>query len=422
MIHDRTATQILWRAAGCPVPEGLTSCDPAARCWWCARPVAQTDGIARAVKTLSDTIHDAVFPSLPASPVLCAACGWTLSDWVSLPAEVWGPALDAKLADDGRVALSLGDDRGAAVLIAPWAGGRVAVFARPKQGATGRVEEAAWQALRPRFAQGDGVDDSPVALIDVMPREAVGWAMVGKFRNYDHVGVDASGLWRAFKAKRPTDRAWLRSVCLSPPPGIWTCAVGDGQKHAAIHAPVSDGRLPVQALYLDGAGVVAFQPAELGQALSAFEALVIAGVHPEEVVSGDYRPTPSIERRRAVREHDPVLAPLRGGGLLALADLLRRSTDDLRAAGLQAEVLPMYPAARAAHDPLPAPVAAGPDDVTRVERGDTARMEHTHVIPDPPLAPDAGVPAGAAGARAGAAPADGPRGGRPAGRQLGLFG
>ena len=410
MTYDPIATQILWRAAGRPVPEGLTACDPTARCWWCARRVAETDGLARAVRTLSDTIHDAVFPSLPGSPVLCAACGWTLSDWVSLPAEVWGPALDAKLADDGRVALSLGDDRGAAVLIAPWAGDRVAVFARPKQGAAGRTEEAAWQALRPRFAAGDGVDDSPVALIDVMPREAVGRAMVGKFRNYDHVGVDALGLWRAFKAKRPTDRAWLRAVCLAPPAGLWTCAVGDGQKHAAIHAPVSDGRLPVQALYLDGAGVVAFEPSELGRALSAFEALVLAGVHPEEVLSGEYRPTPSIERRRAVREHDPVLAPLRGGGLLALADLLRRSTDDLRSGAPAPDPTP-----------LPAPVAAGPDDVTP-QRGTPAHMEHAHVVSDLPLPPHDGIPAGPAGARAGAAPADGPRGGRPAGRQLGLFG
>ena len=67
----------------------------------------------------------------------CAACGWSLSDWVSLPAEVWGPSLDAKLDGDGRIALALGDDRGAPVNVCRHPAG-VAVFARPKQGPAGR--------------------------------------------------------------------------------------------------------------------------------------------------------------------------------------------------------------------------------------------------------------------------------------------
>jgi hypothetical protein len=415
MTAPRTATELLWLVAGQPLPESpIIGAAPDARCWWCAQPLARTGGFGRTVRSLSDTIHDAVFPAIPASPALCAACGWSLSDWVSLPAEVWGPSLDAKLDGDGRIALALGDDRGAPVNVCRHPAG-VAVFARPKQGPAGRESEGAWQALRPAIAETGETEGSPLPLIEVMPREQVGAAMVGKFRNYDHVGIlvaEQPPVWRALKARRPSDRALIRGLCLAPPPGLWVCAMGDGQKHAAIHAPVSDGRLPVQAVYLDGSGVVHFEPAELAAVIGAFEALIAAGIHPDEIGAGQYRPASDVDRRAAIRTHEPVLAPVRGSGLFALADMLRRSTEDVRSG--QA----LDPAALTAA-PSPTPVPS-PDPVPAPPLAPA--LEHTHGLRPAPVPADAVVPPRPSAPLPQPGPADGDRGRRPAARQLGLFG
>jgi hypothetical protein len=396
-----TAAALLWKAAGSPTAERAEATPPGTRCWWCGASAHPT---GRPISTLPDSFM-ATIPrgeAQPDSEHLCNACGWTLSDWVSLPETVWGPQLDKALAGDGKVSLALGDDRGAKASITAAPDGAVYVFARPPAGKRGPAIEAAWTAGRELAASGDlSAMPAELPLLATMSRGDVGGAMVGKFRNYDHMVI--GGVWHVLKAARPSDRDLIRATLLSPPPGLWALSIGDGQKHSAYVAPVSHGGAELQAIYCDGAGVVTYAPTDLAAILGAVEALIIAGAHPEEVGSGRYRPRGDMVLINAVRSHDPALVPWRGSPLFVLAERIRRSTDAIRA---DAPAEPPQPEA--------APVPAVPAPTVPSLEATYGEPAPTHSQP--------GLPAPAVPAREDRAPAEGPRSRRPAQRQLGLFG
>ena len=234
-------------------------------------------------------------------------------------------------------------------------------------------------------------------LLATMARADVGAAMVGKFRNYDHMVI--GGTWHVMKAARPSDRDLIRATLLSPPPGLWALSIGDGQKHCAYVAPVSHGGAELQAIYCDGAGVVTYAPRDLATILSAVEALIIAGAHPDEIASGRYRPRGDLTLINATRLHDPSLVPWRGSPLFVLAERVRRSTDVIRAD---------------APPPEAAPIPADP--ATPVHPKEATDGEH------PPADPHAGLPAPADTAREERAPVASPGARKSAERQLSLFG
>jgi hypothetical protein len=393
--HPRSGAALLWQTAGRPDAEQAQPVPPGTGCWWCGTPIPDR---GRPTSTLPDSFH-ATIPRGPAdlsSDFLCHACGWSLSDWVALPRAVWGPQLAAALDGDGKVSLSLGGDRGAKASICRGPGSTVYVFARPPQGKRGAPLEAAWMAGRGAAATGDLSAMPPeLALLATLDEAEVGAAMVGKFRNYDHLAVN--GEWHALKVQRPADRDRVRALLLAPPPGLWALSLGDGQKHCAFMAPLSDGRLELQSVYCDGAGVVCYAPRDLAGLLEAVGALIVAGAHPDEVRSGRYRPRGDVTLMLARARWDAAVAVWRGSALYELAETVRPSTDALReAAAAQApQAAPQTPM------PAPAPVES-PDDRT--------------------ADPGPGVPGPAAGTGAGAPAAARPRADRPAQRQLGLFG
>jgi hypothetical protein len=385
----RTGVALMWRAAGRPTAEQAEPAPQGAGCWWCG---VDLGGSGRPISTLPDSFH-ATIPRGPAildSAFLCHACGWSLSDWVSLPRAVWAPQLQAALDGDGKVSLSLGGDRGAKASICRGPGSTVYVFARPPQGKRGAPLEAAWLAARAAAAAGDLSTMPPeLPLLATLDEADVGAAMVGKFRNYDHLVID--GAWHALKAQRPADREVIRGVLLNPPAAPWSLSMGDGQKHCAYLAPISDGRVEVQSVYCNGPGLVCYAPADLAAVLRAMEELIRAGAHPEEVLSGAYRPRGDAQIVLAARTWDPIIQPWRGSALLELAEAIRPSTDVIRAT-----------------PPAPVTPKAAP-----------APQEPIH---DRAADPGAGVPQAPQRARESDAPAARPRADGPARRQLSLFG
>lgn len=385
----RTGVALMWRAAGQPAAEQAEPAPPGAGCWWCG---VELGGSGRPITSLPDSFHATIprGPALLDSAFLCHACGWSLSDWVALPRAVWGPQLQAALDGDGKVSLSLGGDRGAKACICRGPGSTVYVFARPPQGKRGAPLEAAWLAARPAAASGDlSAMPAELPLLATLDEADVGAAMVGKFRNYDHLVIE--GAWHALKAQRPSDREVIRGVLLKPPPSQWSLSMGDGQKHCAYLAPISDGRVEVQSVYCNGPGLVCYTPADLAQVLQAMEELIRAGAHPEEVLSGAYRPRGDAQVVLAVRTWDPIIRPWRGAALLELAEAIRPSTDVIRAT-----------------PPAPAITNAAP-----------APQEPAH---DRAADPGAGVPQAPERARPRDPPAPGPRADGAPRRQLSLFG
>lgn len=323
------ASRLLWRAAG--RPEWGDAAEPCSGpCWWCGAP---TDGIGRPVRTLPDTWPALPGPAVPSASHLCGGCSWSVSDRIRLPGDAEEAKTAARCEAGGRLNLERG--RRLALRLAD---GRVGLWVSRGNAASEEPWLAAREALRVEPA-----DVGAIALEEIVSPSSLAPAPKEKFRNYHHIGEDRPGTWRPYTN---ADRAAIRAVLLDPPAGPWCCVIGDGQKHAAIHAPVSPGAVavgqvalfgaavrpttPPQLVYVDGA-VVAYHPEALAAQVAAVEALIAAGASDDEVSTGAYRPR-GLTLHLAIREHDARIAPLRGGPVFGLLLFLRRTRKQMEEA------------------------------------------------------------------------------------------
>jgi len=356
-----SAAIIIWAAAGRPAPQDAEPYTD--RCWWCGQP---SHGLGRPVSTLPATFPDHHRAALGDATHLCEPCGWSLSDGTALPVDVAEGQVAGKLAPEGsgRIKLLLDEEhdpkrKGVRVLAARLADGSVGVWQRP-QAAAERRWTAALDDLTADPRSIDGCE-----LLAVMSAEELLGRVCGKFRNFDHLATPDG--WRALKSARASDRDEIRGVCIDPPAAEWVLVIGDGQKHAAIHGLVSDGRDPVQVAYLEGAGLVRWRPADLRRLIAAVESLRLARVRDEEILAGDYHPS-TPHAVLAIRRAEPVIAPHRGRVLMFALALSRRRKE------IPDGETPQLPGSAGVPRPTqrPAPLRAG------------------DVVPDRPRLPDRG--------------------------------
>jgi hypothetical protein len=224
-------------------------------------------------------------------------------------------ALDGEGEHPGRVAVSLDDETPARRLVLRLVDGQVGVWGR-----SGRArEEARWVEARAALAS------TPTATpgCDYLGARSVqhlASRVGGKFRNFI-VYADTGGTWRMWTK---ADRRHVRAALLDVHPHDWTMAIGDGQKHAAIHAPVNMASATVRQVHLEGERV-SYRVHDLLALVEAVEDLLRAGIHREQVESGHYTPRNTGEIQR-VRECEPVIRPRRGGPAFRLALWLAERT------------------------------------------------------------------------------------------------
>lgn len=314
------ATHLLWRGAGCPDPEHAEATEE--RCWWCGEP---SPGVGAPLKrTIPGTFTDGDKAALPSSRWVCAPCAWSVCDRVALPDELARAGLEKRIDAGGRLRASVqGDPPGTTRLFLRLADGKVGVWSS----ASPAAKEGPWMDARERLRESPE-SVGPCELLAIVEAHEVTAGPTARFRNYHHLGTASK--WRPCTN---ADKAVLREWLLSPPGEEWACVIGDGQKHAAIHATTSAPLPHAQEVYLDvggDAGPVTYAPDDLAQWLAAYEGLIRAGADDDEIVTGKYL-RGGFALGLAVREHDPVLKPIRGGTRMRLVSFLRRSRKDLAA-------------------------------------------------------------------------------------------
>lgn len=305
----RHSAAMAWMAAGCPrLPNALVV---AGRCWWCASNLSRGVPVASMPSTFLDACgRDA---SNPSAAHLCEPCAWTLSDAVRLPREVGGPLLARALAGDGehpgRVAVAVGDEAPTRRLVLRLASGHVGVWER-----SGRPqEEVGWVRVRGSMV-GTPSSVPGCAYLGAFDEAALATRVGGKFRNFI-VYADTVGRWRMWTK---ADRRDVRAVLLSPPDRCgWTLAIGDGQKHAAIYAPVNVAGTSVAMVHFEGS-TVTYRPRDLCGLVNAVEALLAAGAHRTCIESGRYAPRTGAELS-VLRAQEPTVARWRGSALFGVA-------------------------------------------------------------------------------------------------------
>jgi hypothetical protein len=312
------ATHLIWRAAGYPTPPNAVQVQGV--CWWCASGLDSVPltgpALGVPLSTMPDTFLDALGrdAGAPASPYICPACAWTLSDAVCLPESVGVPLLHRALAGDqehpGRLSVAVGDEPPARRLVT-WVGNaaRIGVWERPGKAA----DEAAWVAARPDLRT-DPRDVGPARFLGAFDGDHLSSRVGGKFRNFIPY-ADGFGRWSMFTK---ADKAEIARILTNPPLRPWTMAIGDGQKHVAIYARVNGGGAArVQSVYFEGVQVT-YAPNVLLGLLIAVQAMLCAGHRREHVESGRYLSL-SGEMIAMTKRHEPTIRPFRGGPLLLLA-------------------------------------------------------------------------------------------------------
>lgn len=319
-----TATRLLYECAGCPGVGGSPAewfAPASGPCWWCGLPTEDYPR-GRRVRSLPDTFPPQPPPACPSSAWLCAACGWTLDDKIAIPGA--RDAIAKRAALGGRATVSVQGGPTERVLLLTLASGLVGVWTSPGNAASEEAWLAAREALRVEPAT-----VPPCEYRGAVAMDQLGETPSAKFRNYHHLGSAERGWHPLTNADRATIRSWL----VDPPAEPWVCAIGDGQKHAVIYAPVSPGRGDelfgrAQSVYFDGA-VVDYRPAALADQIAAAEDLIAAGATREEIGAGTYTPR-GLALRLAMLTREPVLRPLRGGPVLGLVLFLCRPAKEIR--------------------------------------------------------------------------------------------
>ena len=304
------ATHLLWRAAGYPALPNVTPVDGV--CYWCAAP--HVAGIP--LSTMPDTFLDACGRDAgsPASRHLCPACAWTLSDAVRLPVHVGTPLLHRALYGDqehpGRVSVAVGSEAPVRRLVAT-VGNAVGVWERPGKAA----DETRWVAARADLRT-DPRDVGPARYLGAYSAHDLARSIGGKFRNF--IPFATATRWEMWTK---ADRAKVRAVLLNPPREPWTLAIGDGQKHAAIYAKVSDGSQRAQVVRFEDT-IVHYAPDALRRVTEAVDGMLKLGIRREAIESGRYpfgMFTDDALVMASLRVNEGRIRPFRGGPLLPLA-------------------------------------------------------------------------------------------------------
>ena len=307
-----TAARLLHAAASSPAPEGAIAA--VAPCWWCG--LASPGRGVPVPHAIPDTFPDRARAAVPESVVVCAPCAWTLSDRIALPAELADAGLARKLEAGGRLRVSVrGDDPGRPRLFLRLSDGRIGVWLVGKNAAADEPWIAARAVLR----------DSAEGAADIITDADLSVGATSRFRNYHHIGTP--GMWRPCTA---ADRVVLRAFLLAPPTAApWVVVIGDGQKHAALHASdavVQPGDL--HAAYVEGA-IARWRPGMLAAWLGAVEGLRVAGASDEEIASGRYGRA-GLAFVLARRTHEPTIATARvRQGCLDLALFIARRSKEI---------------------------------------------------------------------------------------------
>lgn len=295
------APEWFWQTAGYPGIDGVESC--AGLCWGCCAPTSLGVPVVDMPDTFMD-VHgrDA---GAPHARHLCAACAWTLSDAIRLPVDVGRPllvrALDGDGEHPGRVSVATRDEAPARRLVLRLMGGAVGVWER-----SGRpAEEARWVAARANLS-GDPRDMPGCRYLGAYTAAHLSSRVGGKFRNFiAYAGPEGWRMWTK------ANRAEVRAVVEKPPHTTWALAIGDGQKHAAIYAPLNvpvAGGAPGRVHYMGHA-----VPAGVSQLLDAMDALLAVGLSRQRLATGNYAGAKlDAATMRAVGRHESILAGYRG--------------------------------------------------------------------------------------------------------------
>lgn len=301
-----TAARLVWDAAGSP-RSGASDPRP---CWWCG--LACDCGAVPQGDAIPDSFPDV--GAVPASEVVCAACAWTLSDQIALPAHLADAGIAKRLDAGGRLRVSVaGDEAGKPRLFLRLSSGDIGVWSVAKNAAG----DEPWTEAIP-FLRDSPADVGVCKLLAVVPMSSLSAGATARFRNYHHLATP--GRWCPSTA---ADRAAIRGWLIDPPAGPWVCVLGDGQKHGVIYADgaiVRPGERP--ALWAWGR-VVAYEPAGLAAQLTAWLDLRRAGASDNEIGSGRYsRAIDPVVLRRA----EAVLRPARDEpALIDVLALLRQT-------------------------------------------------------------------------------------------------
>lgn len=342
-----TATVLAWSGAGSPAFRDHKTASESAEgaCYWCGHPIGPSERVGRAVPVgwLPSTFpwHD--LAAVPSSPIVCEACAWSMSQRAALPVDYARERIARKAEQARREQVAVpGEDEATIRLLLRLDDGRIGLWSKGPNARSeaALVEAAAELRAAPR-------DVGVCRYLGAWPIEDLtpGTTRMQAFHHF----ATPDRWWPCTDTDRGAIRAWL----LSPPDGPWVGAIGDGKKHALPGALVSGGGLPVVTYQGDA---IAYDPDDLAALIAAWEALIVAGASDEEIASGRYA-RGGLAWTVAWRTHDPILAPHRGGPLLALVSYLRRNRKEL-ADGLPADP---GPGAGPPAPPPPAPGAADPD-------------------------------------------------------------
>lgn len=362
-----TAALLLWKHAGRPLI--ANELEPhSGPCFTCGR---MSPGLGRPVDDRYQRRGQPPDPTPIPWPTgkrathHCAVCAWTTSDWVPMPPAEGMVRLARAFPGTslfGDAGPSVGEDDEASADTSMLINGvGVKVTIKLEDGMIG---------VYPRPAK-KGSDR-----IALLTAEQASRLIVTKFRNWDHLAVD--GRWRIGKVVKATDRDWFRHAALNPPAALWAMVLGDGQKHFAIKAVVSDGCGDLQTVHHAGQNVT-YDPVALCDAIEALENLRKVGIRDDDILVG--RVAPSHLQRAAFLRWWPTLAPHTTTPFLALAVALGRLAKEIPDAVDRHPVRLAAPGGSAepvgaAHLPLgsvdagqpppadraPPPVAVGPRD------------------------------------------------------------
>lgn len=331
LVAPVSVTHMLWEAAGRPTAvEHATSAPAGSRCWWCGHRCPHHPdggGWARPRAVLPDTFPFPADASAPRSEWLCLPCGWTLSDRVALPGSQGADKIAARCAKGGRLIVSVRGAPARRWLVLQLADGTVGLW----EPATNVAGEEGWTAALGALRTAPA-DVGPCRFVDAVPLDALQPEATEKFRSYHHLahGPQPDGTPARWWPCTDTQRLQIRDWLLAPPAPPWVCVIGDGKKHAAVAAQLLDAVTTSAALcvvYHRG-DLVAYRPEALARVISAVEALVSAGAGDDEIATGGYAPR-SLALLLAIRGHDRIVAPYRGGPVLPLATYLRRNRAQL---------------------------------------------------------------------------------------------
>jgi hypothetical protein len=320
-----SATWVLWEAAGRPTHPDFTAYT--GPCWWCG---VNASGEGWPLRLLPDTFPARDFARAGHATHLCAACGWTLASGFALPGSLAAERLRerATLAWRGNRRTEVCIDGAPAQkrLVLELADGTIGLWTP----ATPKSAEDAWAAQldRQRVAPGDV---GPVRYVGAYPADRLAPGLEQRFFVWHHVTLpDPNGMprWRPMTdAEKPAMRRHLLRDDLDGG-HLGANVLSVEKKHCALFAMPEQWRPGAPRVVWFAGQSITYRAPTLARLIEAIEALLLAGVREEALVSGAY--SGGAEALPLIAQHGPTIAKHRHRPLLDLALYLRRPVGELR--------------------------------------------------------------------------------------------